>query len=139
MKTLLILGAAMAFSLNIFNPLQAADHTKDSIDTVKKNLTDRKAILIDVREDRETDKGYIVGAVLLPLSLLQGGQDDKDFGEILSAQIPKDAIVYTHCAAGVRSLAASEVLAKFNYDVRPLKHGFDDLVQEGFATAKPKK
>ena len=32
---------------------KAADHTKDTLDTVKKNIAEGKAVLLDVREKSE--------------------------------------------------------------------------------------
>ena len=46
-------------------------HTKDSLDTVKQNLKDGKAVLVDVREQKEWDEGHLAGAVLLPKSKLE--------------------------------------------------------------------
>jgi len=46
----------------------AADHTKDTLPTVKKNVEDKKAVLVDVREQSEWDEGHVAGAVFLPLS-----------------------------------------------------------------------
>lgn len=117
----------------------AADPTKDSLEQIEKNLTEQKAVLVDVREEDETNDGYIDGAILVPLSLLSEGHEAEGFGELLSQQIPKGAIVYTYCKAGVRSRAAADVLTKFKYDVRALSHGYEDLVAEGFVPAKPKK
>ncbi len=45
----------------------AAEHTKDSLDTVKKRLKNEKAVLIDVRELSEWDAGHLKDAKLVPL------------------------------------------------------------------------
>lgn len=110
---------------------QAADHTKDTLPAVKKNIEDQKAVLVDVREQSEWDDGHIDGAVLLPLSTLREGVDK----DALAKQLPKDRIVYTHCAAGRRSLPAAEILIKAGYDVRALKAGYKELVDAGFKQA----
>ena len=117
----------------------AARPTSESIDTIENNLTARRAVLVDVREDQETNRGYIDGAILVPLSLLDEGKDFDEFGKVLAQRLPKKAVIYTYCAAGKRCTTAADILAKFGYDARPLKHGFADLVKEGFVTAKPKK
>ena len=44
----------------------AQEHTKDSLEQVKKALADKKAVLIDVREKTEWDKGH-PKTLLLPL------------------------------------------------------------------------
>ena len=106
----------------------AAEHTKDTLPTVKENMATKKAVLVDVRDQDEWDRGHVVGAALAPLSKLR---DAKGLEEALK-QLPKDQILYTHCAIGVRSVHAAEILKKHGYDVRPLKPGYLDLVKAGF-------
>ena len=55
------------------------EHTKDSLDKVKQQVADKKAVLIDVREQAEWDKGHVDGAVLLPLGELAKKAHDADF------------------------------------------------------------
>lgn len=112
-------------------PASAAEHTKDSLDTVKAALKEKKAVLVDVREQREWDAGHIDGAILLPLSKLK-----EIDAEALAKQLPKDKVIYCHCAVGRRALTAGDLLKKHGYDVRPLKPGYSVLVEEGFPKAK---
>jgi rhodanese-related sulfurtransferase len=109
----------------------AIEHTKDSLDTVKKNVSEKKATLIDVREKSEWDKGHLKGAVNLPLSEIESGVDSEELANIAG----KDTIIYLHCAAGSRSLSAAKLLVKSGRDVRPLKPGYDALVKAGFEKA----
>jgi rhodanese-related sulfurtransferase len=109
----------------------AADHTKDSLATVKKNVDDQRAVLVDVRSQSEWDDGHVAGAVFLPLSELRDGIDK----EALAKRVPKDRILYTHCASGKRSLTAADILIKAGYDVRALKAGYKDLLAAGFKKA----
>lgn len=111
--------------------LPAAEQTKDSLDTVKKNVDGKKAVLVDVRDKSEWDAGHIDGALFLPLSELQKGIDKDQ----LARRLPKDKIVYTHCVAGKRSVTAGNILEKLGYDVRPLKPGYKELVEAGFKKA----
>ena len=53
-------------------------HTKDSLDAVKKALSEKKAVLIDVREKGEWDDGHLAGAALLPLSGLKQNATSKE-------------------------------------------------------------
>ncbi len=106
----------------------AAEHSSESLQTVKTNITEKKAVLVDVREKSEWNQGHVAGAILLPLSTLQNGIT----AEVLQSYIPKGAVVYTHCAIGRRSLTAAGILLKFGYDVRALKAGYTDLLQAGF-------
>jgi len=109
----------------------AADHTKDSIETVKTNLAEKKAVLLDVREQQEWDEGHLKDAQLAPLSKLEAGMDVKAFAKDLK----KDTIVYCHCRAGRRALSAADVLQKAGYDVRPLKQGYEELLKAGLPKA----
>ena len=110
----------------------AAEHTKDSLKVVKENVEAKKAVLVDVREKSERDKGHIEGAVFLPLSELQAGVQPK----LLAEKLPKGKIVYTHCVVGKRSVTGGNILEKQGYDVRPLKAGYEELLQAGFKKAK---
>ena len=110
----------------------AADPTKDSLSTVKQNVTDKKAVLVDVRELSEWNRGHVSGATFLPLSELK----DDISAEALAKRLPKERIVYTYCAVGVRSCTAADVLVKHGYDVRPLKPGYKDLLAAGFKKAE---
>ncbi len=112
----------------------AAEHTKDALSTVKENMATQKAVLVDVRDQDEWDRGHIVGASLSPLSKMR---DVKGLAEALK-RLPKDQILYTHCAIGVRSVHAAEILKKHGYDVRPLKPGYLDLVKAGFPDSAKK-
>ena len=110
----------------------AAEHTKDSLDTVKKNLKEKKAVLFDVREQREWDAGHLRQALLVPLSKLRAGTDPAS----LVKDLKKDIIIYCHCRSGGRVLAATDIARKLGYDMRPLKFGYADLLEAGFEKAK---
>ena len=110
----------------------AAEATKDTLPVVKKSVADEKAVLVDVREKSEWDAGHVSGAVFLPLSELRNGIT----AESLAQRISKKHIVYTHCAVGVRSCSAADILLKHGYDVRPLKPGYKDLIAAGFKKAE---
>jgi phage shock protein E len=107
--------------------LSAADHTKDSLETVKKNVASSKAVLVDVREQSEWDEGHIADAVLVPLSMLKDGKKPDS--------LAKDKIAYLHCKSGRRCLTAADILKKLGYEVRPLKAGYEDLLKAGFKKA----
>lgn len=71
------------------------------------------------------------GAILLPISILRKGLSEED-----SKALPKDKILYLHCAVGMRAMSAAKILDKQSYTVRPLKPGFDDFVSAGFPKEK---
>jgi rhodanese-related sulfurtransferase len=115
----------------ILSTAQAADHTKDTPQDVKQAVANGKAVLLDVREKGEWDAGHLKDAKLLPLSDLQAGVKSEE----LAKKVPKDKVVYCHCAAGARALEAADILKKSGYDVRPLKPGYKDLLKAGFEKA----
>jgi phage shock protein E len=116
-------------------PAFADEHTKDTPEQVKKAVADQKAVLIDVREQKEWDTGHLKDADLLPLSKLKAGVAKEE----LDKKLPKGKVVYLHCRSGGRCLQAAEVLKAKGYDARPLKEGYEDLVKAGFPKAEPSK
>jgi rhodanese-related sulfurtransferase len=108
--------------------ITAGEHTKDSLETVKKNMSAKKAILVDVREKGEWDAGHLRDAKLLPLSEIP----ENVTGKMLEKQFPKGTILYLHCAAGGRCLQAADLMMKSGYDVRPLRDGYQSLLKNGF-------
>lgn len=122
-------AALLALLLTGTSTTEAAEHTKDSLATVKQRLEKKQAVMIDVREEFEWNAGHLKGAQLVPLSELQ---DTKDPQSVLKG-IDKKAIIYCHCRRGGRALIAAEILCAQGYDCRPLKAGFGELVKAGFS------
>ena len=118
--------------LALAGPTWGAEHTVDSLDTVKKNVAAGKAVLVDVREADEWQEGHLKGAKHVALSDLKKGVP----AEELKKKLPAGGIVYLHCASGKRCLAAADILKERGYDVRPLKDGFKSLVKNGFPREK---
>jgi phage shock protein E len=110
----------------------AADHTKDSLETVKKTVAEGKAVLVDVRELDEWNDGHVKNAKHVALSDLKSGKA----ADKLKAAVPAGKVVYIHCAAGGRCLKAADLLKEAGYDIRPLKPGYDALVKAGFEKDK---
>ena len=111
-------------------PAAADQHTKDTLAAVQQGMAQQKAVLVDCREPDEWKDGHVAGAVSLPLSTLERGVAP----EQLARALPKDKIIYVHCLAGGRCLAAATILKRSGYDARPLKPGYPDLARAGFAT-----
>jgi rhodanese-related sulfurtransferase len=107
-------------------------HTKDTLETVKKNVEEKKAVIVDVREESEWKEGHLAGAILLPQSKLNV---ESELAELVK-KLPKDKVIYTHCRAGGRALRCGEILKKQGFDVRPLKPGYEELVKAGFKKAE---
>lgn len=134
MKTRLLVLICLAFFLAA--TARAAEHTDDSLDKVKNNLAQEKAVLIDVRELAEWKQGHLQQAKLVPLSELKRMAGDAAIKQKLEKDLPKDRIIYCHCASGKRVLTAAEILRKSGYDIRPLADGFNNLRKAGFPVAE---
>ena len=110
-------------------------HTTDSLEMVRQRITEGTAVLVDVREKGEWDAGHLMDAVLVPLSELRNESKAEDFASQLAETVPKDKIIYCHCRSGGRVLAATPILKRLGYDVRPLEFGYNDLLKAGFGAA----
>ena len=64
--------------------------------TMVRELVEKNACIIDVREPREFEMGHIINAVNIPLSQLRERMHE----------IPKDKPVYVHCRSSQRSYNA---------------------------------
>ena len=119
--------------LVLSTPVLAAKHSKDTLEIVQNRVTEKKAVLIDVREEKEWKQGHLKAAKLLPLSHLERGVSK----ETLKEFFPKDKIVYLHCASGARCIEAAELLTDLGFEVRPLKPGYDAFIEAGFEEVVP--
>ncbi len=66
-------------------------------------------------EDEWKD-GHLKSAMHLPITELAKMSEAE-----IREKLPKDKIIYTHCAVGARALKAGKLIEKFGYDIRPLK------------------
>ncbi len=105
-------------------------YTMDSLETVQRRLANNKAVLVDVREKSEWDRGHLKDAMLVPLGKLQSG--DKELIEQLTKAIDNNKILYYYCRSGRRTLIAALILKEMGYDARPLSEGYADLLKAGF-------
>jgi len=82
-----------------------------------------QAMLVDVREQQEWDKGHIADAVHLPLSELQ-----KNPAQFKPPENGQKTVLY--CQKGMRSLKAAEILTNAGFsDLYSLKGGFESWCQ----------
>lgn len=80
-------------------------------------------VLIDVRTDREVERGLIPGALHIPLHMLPARMQE----------IGQDAPIVIYCQSGVRSAQASHFLADNGWGpVYNLAGGFSAWVARGF-------
>jgi rhodanese-related sulfurtransferase len=125
--------ATLAFA--IAPSLYAIEFTEDSLKVVKKAIDDEKAVLVDVRSQKEWDKGHVEGAIFLPVTSLTDDLDEKK----LAKALPKKGRYYIHCAVGIRATRAGEYLEERGYQVKVLKPGYQQLIEAGFKKAEAKK
>ena len=109
---------------------ESVEFTKDSLEVVKQNVSDGKAVLADVRSKEEWDKGRIEDSIFLPVSSIRKGK----YPPPMTKALPKDKIIYTFCVVGMRAKRAAAALGK-GYEVRALKPGYDELIEAGFKKA----
>ena len=109
------------FDAHLLGKAAKPTHTTDSLDTIRKAVTEKAAVLIDVREPAEWDAGHLADAVNLPLSRIQDGVPADELARL----VPAGKRVYLHCGRGGRCLTAAELLARWpGRDLRPLKAGY---------------
>jgi rhodanese-related sulfurtransferase len=128
--------AIMATCLVLAGHAAAVEYTRDSLNKVRKNLADGKAVLIDVRELGEWKQGHLADAKLVPLSELRKMSQDAQVRDSIVERLPQDKIIYCHCASGVRVITATQLLDKQGYKIRPLKAGYKELLEVGFPRAE---
>jgi rhodanese-related sulfurtransferase len=116
----------------VIKAIFSSNHTTDSLDTVKQRLASKEAVLIDVRELTEWNEGHLEDAKLVPLTEIRDPQKRINATKDLS----KEEIIYCHCRFGKRVFIATHYLSRDGYDCRPLKAGYEDLLTEGFESAK---
>ena len=118
----------IAIGLSVVTSAFAADHSQDTEAQIKANLEGGTAILVDVREVEEWNRGHLADAANVPLSQLRTGTG--------GAGLPKDKIIYLHCQSGRRVLPAAVILRDAGFsDIRALAWGYPELLRRGFPSA----
>lgn len=107
-NTLILLAVAIVAVL-VLKRIMAGPTT--GADEVLRKMRSGEAVLVDVREPDEWGGGVVDGALLLPLSDLQGGRSR--WKVPLEANKDKEIMVY--CRSGARSGVASGILRKEGY------------------------
>lgn len=114
---------------------QPVEFTKDSLEVVKQNVAEGKAVLADVRSQEEWDKGHVEGSLFIPVTAIRKGK----YPPASTKAIPKNKTIYTFCVVGMRAKRAAAALDQEGYKVRALKPGYDELIEAGFKETKTKK
>jgi rhodanese-related sulfurtransferase len=90
---------------------------------------EKKAVIVDVREDDEWNEGHIAGALHIPLNQLTE--------RVSELQQHKDATIITQCKSGGRSAKALELLKTAGFsNVYSMDGGIKAWSQQGLATTK---
>ena len=105
----------------------SAAHATD-LKQVKSEVESGKALLVDVREPQEWEKGHLRDARSLPMSAFAQGKVDL-------GSLPKDRPIYLHCSVGSRSRRVAAFLKGKGFDARSLDEGYPQLKAAGFADA----
>ena len=106
-------------------------YTEDSVPKIQETLKAETAIVIDVRSQGEWDAGHLAVAKWIPMDKFADLAPDTQSIEGLG----KDKAIYIYCRSGNRAMRAAKILQAMGYQVRPLKAGFQQLVDEGMQPA----
>lgn len=93
--------------------------SKIDLSKVLQEVADKKAYLIDCREEDEWKAGHLELALSFPLSALRKGEMPKGLEDHLT--------VYVHCARGGRAVEAARWLLRQYPKVEPLACEFGEL------------
>lgn len=78
------------------------------------DLVRKGATLIDVREPKERDAGYIHGSINIPLNDLRSRLKE----------LPENETLYVTCQVGLRGYLAARILAEHGFRVKNLDGGW---------------
>lgn len=78
------------------------------------DLVGNGATLIDVREPKEREAGYIPGSVNIPLNDLRSRLKE----------LPENEMLYVNCQVGLRGYLAARILAQHGFRVKNLDGGW---------------
>lgn len=98
----------LALSLFITSSAFAQDKKAVSPDEFQKAITDKNAVILDVRRPEEFKEDRIKGAVNI------NWQNPEEF-KAQTAKLDKSKPVYVYCLGGIRSAKATEALEKAGF------------------------
>lgn len=113
--------------------LVAAIPSSESADTsfaaIQRNMTDNRALLVDVRTPQEFADGHIDGAVNIPVEMIEAG----------SANVAEDTDVplYVYCRSGNRSATAKASLEQQGYSQVIDLGAMTDVAEKGGTVVTP--
>ncbi len=105
----------------------AANALRGDVDIVHWEKLDKdRVFMLDVRDPVEFKKGYIEGAVNIPLNDLRQRM----------AEVPKDQEVWSYCLVGQRSYYAVRALSQYGYDIKSLSGGYQTYLSANALDSK---
>ncbi|MGZ8191008.1 MAG: rhodanese-like domain-containing protein [Methylococcaceae bacterium] len=111
-------------------PVVKADSVKiESISPIEASVmyTQKRAVIVDVREDNEWDEQHIPGAIHIPLAQLND--------RLAELKQYKNSLVITQCRSGGRSAKALDVLKSAGFaKVYNMDGGIQAWNKDGLAT-----
>ena len=91
------------------------------------------ALVLDVREPAEWEKGHIPGVVLAPRGMLEWYADPTTPHAKPELTTKRDARIIVACASGGRSMLAAQTLKSMGYtNVVNMAGGFNEWSKQGF-------
>lgn len=98
---------------------------------------DPNVVIVDIRDVRERQNGFIPGSVHCPRGMAEFWVDPKSpyFKEIFGEE--KEFVF--HCASGWRSALTTATLNDMGFEAAHLKDGYNDWVKQGGAVETPEK
>ena len=112
---------------------QDVEYTTESLDSIRQQVENGEAVLLDVREVDEWNQGYIRQALLVATSEFR----DADTITEAIGKLSKEKPIFCHCKKGGRAMMISGMLAKQGFDIRPMKQSYKQIVASGFDEVMP--
>jgi len=93
------------------------------LQAIQEEVERGEALLVDVREQEEWEKGHLAGALFLPLSQLEKGE---------LVRVASDKTLYLYCRRANRVKRALSILKRTHPNLKLIPWGFEDLWAAGF-------
>jgi rhodanese-related sulfurtransferase len=120
--TLLI--SSTATGQTVFSPSQ-------DLASIRAQVANNEAVLIDVREQSEWNQCHLKAATLIPLSAMR----DESQQSRCVANLKQNMPIYCHCKAGYRAKTAAQILEQLGFDATPITQAYGSIVDSGFEEA----
>jgi rhodanese-related sulfurtransferase len=122
----LVSAAISIYYTQIYSPTQTIGYGDVTIEEAKTLIESKpNLIILDVRTQGEYDDGHIEGAILIPVSELEGRLDE----------LSRDKETLVYCRTGNRSSNAVTILEKNGFTkIYHMYNGINGWIQAGYDT-----